>query len=651
MLALTIREKNGDERQLIFDKEEVTIGRATGSDIVLPRSNISKRHARLVDKHDKVVIVDLRSTNGTYVNGRRITAPELLTYDDKVYIGDFVIRLSKPSEQHPSQRMTSPYSASPTPAEPRAARAATSAASEILPAASFSDEDGGAPPEPPTFDASDDDDASTRAIDSSMADAIDNEPEPEPEPPPVKRAAPAKVAPVAPVAPPPAAAPKARAPEPPAPPPTRKATEQNQAGKMMARGMPEPEPEAKPRGKLSAPPQDDDRTMHIAPAAPPAPPRRAEPPPPSSLEPEPEDAWAQWNHALAQVIDRVEREHPEEIAADQVESLVHEAIATSIEAGEISSDTDREALAQDAIAELSGLGPFADLEADTTVRAVYANGPRALFAERGGVIEPNGRVFATARSYRRALKLLLAGTGLEADAGDLPGLEEARLPDGSSLRIVAGGVGAEPLFVWRRRAEEALTLADFANDRVIDAAQARDLEQAIANGKNLVVSGPRGSTRGAFVSALAQQYGLDRRVVLVGDGTQVALPHANVARVPASAFVTIGTLAALEPQLVVFESLDGRVIAEWTETCMTAGCPVLAVAAEGHADRVLKRLGLALEVSMGPGLAGRGAACIGEAVDVVVTLMVDGQGQARCDKVAEVEATRDGFALRAPARR
>src|SRR5690606_21760045 len=106
-----------------FDKEEVTIGRASGSDIVLPRNNISKRHARLVDKHDKVVIVDLRSTNGTYVNGRRITAPELLSGEDKVYIGDFVIRLSQPAE---IARSTVPYAATmgPPPLSPQARAAA-----------------------------------------------------------------------------------------------------------------------------------------------------------------------------------------------------------------------------------------------------------------------------------------------------------------------------------------------------------------------------------------------------------------------------------------------------------------------------------------------------------------------------------------------
>ena len=89
MLTVTIRAKDGGENTLQFDQEEVTLGRSEGCEIVLPKSNISKRHARFVDKGDKVILVDLRSTNGTYVNGRRITAPEALSDTDKVYVGDF----------------------------------------------------------------------------------------------------------------------------------------------------------------------------------------------------------------------------------------------------------------------------------------------------------------------------------------------------------------------------------------------------------------------------------------------------------------------------------------------------------------------------------------------------------------------------------
>ncbi|MEZ4268947.1 MAG: ATPase, T2SS/T4P/T4SS family [Myxococcota bacterium] len=102
MLTVTIREKDGEERRLMFQEEEVTVGRAKGSDIMLPRNNISKRHARLVDKDDKVVLVDLRSTNGTYVNGRRITAPEIITPADKIYIGDFIIRVEAAAKAAPA---------------------------------------------------------------------------------------------------------------------------------------------------------------------------------------------------------------------------------------------------------------------------------------------------------------------------------------------------------------------------------------------------------------------------------------------------------------------------------------------------------------------------------------------------------------------
>src|SRR3982074_2174107 len=75
MFAITVSEKGGETKRLEFDKPEVTIGRVQGNDIVLPKGNVSKRHARIVLKDGKFIIVDLKSTNGTYVNGRKITSP------------------------------------------------------------------------------------------------------------------------------------------------------------------------------------------------------------------------------------------------------------------------------------------------------------------------------------------------------------------------------------------------------------------------------------------------------------------------------------------------------------------------------------------------------------------------------------------------
>src|SRR5215213_6776703 len=91
MFAIIIQEKGGEQRRLEFDKPEITIGRVQGNDVILPKGNVSKRHARIVLKDGKFIIVDLKSTNGTYVNGRKITSPLVVKDSDKIYIGDFIM--------------------------------------------------------------------------------------------------------------------------------------------------------------------------------------------------------------------------------------------------------------------------------------------------------------------------------------------------------------------------------------------------------------------------------------------------------------------------------------------------------------------------------------------------------------------------------
>jgi pilus assembly protein CpaF len=95
MFAVIITEKGGAQRRVEFDKNEITVGRVQGNDIILPKGNVSKRHSRIVLKDDRFIVVDLKSTNGTYVNGRKITSPLVIRPSDKVYIGDFIISIDE----------------------------------------------------------------------------------------------------------------------------------------------------------------------------------------------------------------------------------------------------------------------------------------------------------------------------------------------------------------------------------------------------------------------------------------------------------------------------------------------------------------------------------------------------------------------------
>ena len=94
MLILTLAEKGGDSKDLSFDKAEIRVGRVRDNDIVLPKGNVSKHHCHLLLQNGQLVVEDLGSTNGTYVNGRKITEATSVSSTDKVFVGDFVIRIN-----------------------------------------------------------------------------------------------------------------------------------------------------------------------------------------------------------------------------------------------------------------------------------------------------------------------------------------------------------------------------------------------------------------------------------------------------------------------------------------------------------------------------------------------------------------------------
>jgi pilus assembly protein CpaF len=71
----------------------MTIGRVAGCAIPVPSHTISKRHTRLVVRDGKVVVIDLKSTNGTYVNGKHVHAPVVLKGGDKIVLGDVEVRV------------------------------------------------------------------------------------------------------------------------------------------------------------------------------------------------------------------------------------------------------------------------------------------------------------------------------------------------------------------------------------------------------------------------------------------------------------------------------------------------------------------------------------------------------------------------------
>lgn len=94
-----IETHSSSEPQLLMSvsfgpKNELSIGRDDSNDITLDGLQISKRHARLIRSHGEIVIDDLGSTNGVYINGARVSR-QALHPQDSAQVGSFLLRVDE----------------------------------------------------------------------------------------------------------------------------------------------------------------------------------------------------------------------------------------------------------------------------------------------------------------------------------------------------------------------------------------------------------------------------------------------------------------------------------------------------------------------------------------------------------------------------
>jgi pSer/pThr/pTyr-binding forkhead associated (FHA) protein len=74
--------------------EEITLGRAAGCQVPLEDAYASQVHARVFQRDGNWYVEDLGSTNGTYLNRRRVAGPMVLKRRDRLQIGNTVLELT-----------------------------------------------------------------------------------------------------------------------------------------------------------------------------------------------------------------------------------------------------------------------------------------------------------------------------------------------------------------------------------------------------------------------------------------------------------------------------------------------------------------------------------------------------------------------------
>lgn len=74
----------------MIDREKILIGRSANCDVMVDYPDVSRQHASLIQTDEGCLLKDLRSTNGTFVNGKQLRSEQMLKYGDEIRLGSTV---------------------------------------------------------------------------------------------------------------------------------------------------------------------------------------------------------------------------------------------------------------------------------------------------------------------------------------------------------------------------------------------------------------------------------------------------------------------------------------------------------------------------------------------------------------------------------
>ncbi|HZF53004.1 MAG TPA: ATPase, T2SS/T4P/T4SS family [Polyangiaceae bacterium] len=616
MFSVIISEKGGAERRESFDRTEINVGRVQGNDLMLPKGNVSKRHARLLYRDGRFIVTDLKSTNGTYVNGRKIAQATIVREGDKIYIGDFVLRVEM-------------VAASGTPKPPPTAAAGTTTTTTTTtegtgvtmpPAAESEIPDppfGLRPPEKlPSLPPRPDQRSNGQEVSHFPLEQDPDESFPVPSPPRVPRpsvtrpntiTSPTSLSPPTPVAPapPPAAA----------PPqstslfgPTTSASVQSPGGR-----------------RPSFHTETSDRTQA--------------PPPP----------FAAHRAALVGLMERVndavdlatlpgDAETNDSITRAIAQAL-HDRVASMKIAGEL-RDTQPDALIAEARREIFELGPIGPMLDDEDVSEIQVLRHDYVVGMHGKKLVPNEIAFTSEQAVARVLRRLTAMSGRPLGENEL--FVDRRLPRGARLTAVLPPATDQGHMLLIRKPQRAdLTLEDLVRSGTLSRTMASMLSTCIGARANILVTGAIGTGATSLVGALAGAGSTDDRVVVLQEDDELVFnqPHTIsilLGDTREQGGRAVQAAAKMHPDRLVIGSLVGHVAAEVVEAISQGADGVLAAVRAPTLRHAVARLSASIAASKPGGTPETAREALASAFDLAIEVALQRDGRHRVMRVAEL---------------
>ena len=316
----------------------------------------------------------------------------------------------------------------------------------------------------------------------------------------------------------------------------------------------------------------------------------------------------------------------------------------------------REALVARVAERSFGLGPLEPLLRDPAVDEVMVNGPRAVFVERGGRVEPAAVTFGSEAELRHVIERILAPLGRRVD--EASPLADARLPDGSRVNVIIPPLSLDgPILTVRRFRRRGFTAAELVEQGTMTEALRAFLAGAVRGRVNVLISGGTGSGKTTTLNALSAFIPAGERIVTIEDAAELRLQQPHVVRLESRppnlegrGAVTIRALVRnalrMRPDRIVVGEVRGAEALDMLSAMTTGHDGSLSTIHAGSPEEALRRLEtLALMADVALPLAAVREQVAG-AIELVVHQARGRDGERRVVEVAEVVRLAGGPATR-----
>jgi pilus assembly protein CpaF len=211
---------------------------------------------------------------------------------------------------------------------------------------------------------------------------------------------------------------------------------------------------------------------------------------------------------------------------------------------------ERDALIQDVLHEIFGLGPLEALLRDPAVSDILVNRHDLIFVEREGKLEETDIVFKDDRHLLQIIERIVSSVGRRIDESSP--MVDARLQDGSRVNAIIAPLALDgPALSIRRFRTDRLGAQDLVGRESLTQPMLDFLKAAVACRLNIIVSGGTGAGKTTLLNILSSFIGQRERIVTIEDAAELMLRQRHVVRLETRPANIEGKGAVKQRDLVV----------------------------------------------------------------------------------------------------